>query len=501
MTEAVTIQQAHGLFGKSNELSGAELAEALATTAADHPSRNPLQSKLIERLEDILLAVLGGPSSQNETEWRYGTNGSLSIDVGPKRGAWMDFEIDEGGGILKLLARQWELDPASDRDEIHQRATALLEGLPEKKPVAAPSDKNGEQDKKWSSAEAVENFWAQAGELSDRHGKAYLKSRGLDPDKMPTTSVREAQHKSNKKPDTKSFPAVVLALTDINDEVVAVHAIRCPGGSKLSNGAKITNGSFKGAAVKLPGSKTPDGEIIIVEGPEDALSVWQETGVETWAVCSVGNLSAAPVRSGQCVVVIGDADQKTEKQTRSACDKLAGRCASVRLVFPQGDHKDPNDILMAKPDDARPIFMGLIDQAQVIVSDTKPESERRRLITMEEMMADLGPPNWLIEGHLESDTLAVLYGAPKTGKTFVTLDMALSIAAGIPFHEHPIQQGAVVYIVGEGRSGLIRRTKAWCNEHDVDALSLPVFWSERGQALTDERGRGCCDIGHLARVE
>jgi len=140
---------------------------------------------------------------------------------------------------------------------------------------------------------------------------------------------------------------------------------------------------------------------------------------------------------------------------------------------------------MADPDNAGDIYRALIEQAQVIGSDTNPADDRHRLITMSEMMADLGPPNWLIEGHLECDTLAVLYGAPKTGKTFVTLDMALSIASSISFHEHPVQQGAVVYIVGEGRSGLRRRTKAWCIEHDVDALSLPVFWSKTGQALTD----------------
>ena len=485
MTEAVNAQQSHSLFGESIEVSGEEMAEALVTSAAGHASYDPSKSRLIERLENVLIAILGTPTSQSETEWRYGSNGSLSIDVGPKRGAWKDFESDEGGGIIKLLARQWELDPANDSAEIHQRSLALLERLPEEKSVVSLAGKNGTQDDRWSSAEAIEKFWNKADKLSDKHGKTYLESRGIDPEKMPFASVREAQHKSSKKSDTNSFPAIIFPRFDINDNIVAIHAIRCPDGSKLSNGAKITNGTSKGSVIKLPGNKTLDGEIIIVEGPEDALSIWQETGIETWAACSVGNLGAAPVRNGQSIVVIGDADQQTEEHTMDACVKLAGRCASVRLVFPEGDHKDPNEILMADMDNAAEIFGGLIGQAQVIASDTSPDDERRRLITMSEMMADLGPPNWLIEGHLECDTLALLYGAPKTGKTFVTLDMALSIASGNSFHEHQVQQGAVVYIVGEGRSGLIRRTKAWCIEYKVDALTLPVFWSQKGQALTD----------------
>ncbi len=111
--------------------------------------------------------------------------------------------------------------------------------------------------------------------------------------------------------------------------------------------------------------------------------------------------------------------------------------------------------------------------------------ERRRLITTDEMMSDLSPPDWLINDYLESDTLAVLYGAPKSGKTFVVLDIALSVASGVSFHGKPVQQGAVIYVTGEGLSGLKRRTKAWCIEHQTDTTSLPVFWSRSGQPLTD----------------
>ena len=76
---------------------------------------NSLKGRLIERLEDILLATLGEPMTNNDKEWRYGNNGSLSIDVGPKRGVWYDFETDEGGYILKLLARNWKLNPSSEQ--------------------------------------------------------------------------------------------------------------------------------------------------------------------------------------------------------------------------------------------------------------------------------------------------------------------------------------------------------------------------------------------------
>ena len=438
-----------------------------------------LNSRLLQSLEGVLLSVFGEPTTQNENEWRYGNKGSLSIDVGPKRGAWYDFERNEGSGIHALLARTWELDPVFDKTTVDAKAEELLEKVP-------PSHNSDcsvvEDSNKWDPDEAVRLFWEEAGPLSEQHGKAYLRSRAINPE-IDAANIRQVSHRANK--EAKSYPALVFPLKHENDEVVAVQAIRCPRGQKLNNAAKITNGNLKGAAIKLPGRKTDNGEIIIVEGPEDALSIWQKTGLETWATCSIGNLCNVPLRLSDRIVVIGDADKSTEDKTRSACRELAVRCASVRLVFPTDGQKDPNAILMNAPNKAPEIFHAMIDAAEFVKNDSNSSKPLRRLITMEEMMSDFGGVNWLIEGVLEQEVFGVLYGAPKTGKTFVALDMSLSIASGKNYHGKPTTQSAVVYVAGEGVSGLRRRTKAWCIEHGVDANSLPVLWSWRGQPLTD----------------
>ena len=57
------------------------------------------------------------------------------------------------------------------------------------------------------------------------------------------------------------------------------------------------------------------------------------------------------------------------------------------------------------------------------------------------------------------------------GKTFVALDMALSIAKGLPFHGLPTKQGAVAYIAGEGARGLLGRIEAWYRSKRVDNQS------------------------------
>jgi len=74
----------------------------------------------------------------------------------------------------------------------------------------------------------------------------------------------------------------------------------------------------------------------------------------------------------------------------------------------------------------------------------------------------LEPPSPLIPGLLDVDSLAVLYGPPGVGKSFVALDMALRVATGTRWHGHQlITAGAVLYIAGEGANGLADRIDAW----------------------------------------
>ena len=85
-----------------------------------------------------------------------------------------------------------------------------------------------------------------------------------------------------------------------------------------------------------------------------------------------------------------------------------------------------------------------------------------------ESMEHIEPPSWLIPDLIPEGGYAMLWGAPGTGKTFLALDIALSIAAGFPENpvhgqvEHP---GPVLYAAGEARSGITNRVKAWEEEH------------------------------------
>jgi hypothetical protein len=74
---------------------------------------------------------------------------------------------------------------------------------------------------------------------------------------------------------------------------------------------------------------------------------------------------------------------------------------------------------------------------------------------------ELKPVDWLVRGYLERDSLSVVFGEPKKGKSFVAIDIACSVASGSDWHGQCVKQGAVFYIAGEGHNGLSRRFHAW----------------------------------------
>jgi putative DNA primase/helicase len=70
--------------------------------------------------------------------------------------------------------------------------------------------------------------------------------------------------------------------------------------------------------------------------------------------------------------------------------------------------------------------------------------------------------DWLIDKHIKKESLVMIGGAPGSGKSYVALDMALSVATGKPWLEaHSVQQGEVILVACEGRDSLLRRVWSW----------------------------------------
>ena len=69
---------------------------------------------------------------------------------------------------------------------------------------------------------------------------------------------------------------------------------------------------------------------------------------------------------------------------------------------------------------------------------------------------DIPPQRWIVEKMLP-EGLTLLCGAPKAGKSWLALDIALHVASGMPFWNHPTSAGRVLYLALEDGE---RRLKA-----------------------------------------
>jgi RecA-family ATPase len=138
--------------------------------------------------------------------------------------------------------------------------------------------------------------------------------------------------------------------------------------------------------------------------------------------------------------------------------------------------------------------------SQIAVLPKAQKSPKFPLYDVNALMS-LPPMEWLIEGIYPASALLCVYGAPGAGKSFLTLDHALSIAAGLDWQGRPVQQGPVVYLAAEGLSGLPNRVRAWQLAHPdadlTDFFIVPQTVNLRSYADKVERSREGTDVDML----
>ncbi len=106
-------------------------------------------------------------------------------------------------------------------------------------------------------------------------------------------------------------------------------------------------------------------------------------------------------------------------------------------------------------------------------------------VTAEDLVKEPTPTTYLIDELVEHPSLALLFGAPSAGKSFVALAWSASIAAGVPWARRDCRQGAVFYLAGEGHAGLSRRLMAWSIDASHSLAGVPLFVSKMPAALMD----------------
>lgn len=157
-----------------------------------------------------------------------------------------------------------------------------------------------------------------------------------------------------------------------------------------------------------------------------------------------------------CVIFSVAPEKLLEEEDNNRGERYARRMLADRLAKVKG----PGAIFDATAEDGQ--------------SREKPRLRFELLSDRQlQMMPD---PRWLVGRHLPEEGIGILYGRPNTGKSFIILDMALTIAVGkTDWHGDTVasNRGGVLYIAGEGSADLKLRVRAWKKQNWIEDEMIP----------------------------
>ncbi|BDG62321.1 AAA family ATPase [Caldinitratiruptor microaerophilus] len=202
----------------------------------------------------------------------------------------------------------------------------------------------------------------------------------------------------------------------------------------------------------------PSKPVFVPEGEKDVEALRSRGLVATCNVMGAGKWQPeyAEHLKGRHVVVLPDNDQPGRDHAARVVASLRGVAASVRLIELPG--------LPEKGDVSDWFAQGhSADELLELVRQTAPvyEDKPRFVLRSAEEIEALPRPRWLIENHIVAGSHAVLYGPSGSGKSFIALDWALSVATGKGWMGYETMPGPVVYVAAEGSAGLGDRLRAW----------------------------------------
>jgi len=203
------------------------------------------------------------------------------------------------------------------------------------------------------------------------------------------------------------------------------------------------------------------GETVFWPEGEKDVDTLQRAGLCAFTFGGASDLpDCADLLRDRDVVVLGDNDEPGEKCVGRKVELIRLAAARVRTVRFRdlAEHGDVSDWLAAGG-----AVEALVERAEDIPALWEvPAGGGAPKFVLEPLRAirPVLKGSWLVKGLLPSHGLAVVYGPPSCGKSFVTLDVALHVAAGLSYGNRLTKQVGVVYIAAEGGSGFRKRVWA-----------------------------------------
>ena len=334
--------------------------------------------------------------------------------------------------------------------EIGRELTAAENMAITRRQVEAKAERERAREKKAEvAASTVDTIWTEAIAASPDH--PYLKRKSIEP------------HGARLTGDGRlivplySADGDLASLQYISDDEKRYH----PGGTT------------KACSWTL-GEVTP-GPIFVAEGYATAATIHEISGRPCVIAYSANNLPeiVGQLRDiyGQAQEIVIVADNDASGVGRNKADEASAKHGG-RIVMPPNEG-DANDYQQEGGDLAGLLFPPADDW----------------LIPADAFSEQPAPIRWQIKRWLQSQALIMVHGPSGGGKTFMVLDMVLSVASKGAVSEwfgNKVRPGTVVYLAGEGHHGLRGRVAAWKQHKAI--LGLDMWLSRHGLDLNTPRG-------------
>ena len=323
----------------------------------------------------------------------------------------------------------------------------------------------------------------------------FIKNRGLDPDDF----LKEYKAIEPAKPTRKftdkdmfRFKDEAEIFTRYSDSFCVMrfptdHFIK----QKYAPFTKINNEwHMKRPDGLLPiycENNKPEDYVIINEGEKALLGCQSiyDGDVCTWhgGVNNLDKQDWTPLKNRK-VIIFPDNDEAGKKCAEDLKEKLGQIAKEIIIVKPPREFKDKDDLYDAKVNDFFSSSQQFLDYC---LNNQIKKRVSFDLIQVNNIMENITPPKWVVKDICEEDSVVAIFGQPKSGKSFVTVDLACNIVLGRNWHGHDTEQGSVVYLAGEGMRAISRRFLAWQQLNATRVRDAPLLISTRGARLLDDK--------------
>jgi hypothetical protein len=110
--------------------------------------------------------------------------------------------------------------------------------------------------------------------------------------------------------------------------------------------------------------------------------------------------------------------------------------------------------------------ISIINKHESELPPEKPKEKRYQLLSVADIQK-LPKIDWLVKDTLPAQGLACIYGPSGSSKSFLALDLSLSIACKADWFGLKVKCVPVIYIVLEGLQGFIKRVDAWIAQNKI----------------------------------